>query len=82
MAIFYIGRLLLNLSEVVFSFVAASYDFVDKFEELLVFDFSVEEVEMMLVLDVREHIGSGDVGLAHDRVQSHFMVVQLACVDH
>ena len=82
MPIFYIGRLLLDLSEVGFSFVAASYDFVDKFEELLVFDFPVEEVEMMLVLDVGEHIGSGDIRLAHDRVQPHFMVVKLPCVDH
>lgn len=43
-------------------------DFVYKFEQLLVLDFAIQEIEIVLVLDVVEHIDSVDIGLAHYRI--------------
>ena len=37
---------------------------------------------MVLVLDVVQHIDPAHLGLAHDRVQTHFVVIKLATVDH
>jgi len=65
-----------------FTFVGSGNDFIDELQELLVFDFSVEEVEVVFILDVVEHIDSVDIGLSHDRIQSHFVVVELPTVDH
>lgn len=54
---------------------------IDEFEDLVVFDFAIDEVEVVLVLDVAEDVQSRAAAL-EDGVESHLVVVEFAGVQH
>jgi hypothetical protein len=65
---------LFDLGQLV-ALIASRDDLIDEFEQLGVFDLAVQEIKIVLVFYVVEHIDSVSVALLEDRIQSHFMVI-------
>lgn len=65
---------LFDLGQLV-ALIASGDDFIDEFEQLCIFDLAVQEVKIVLVFYVVEHINSVGVALLEDGIQSHFVVI-------
>lgn len=73
---------LLNVREWGFGFSESLKHFVDELENLLVFEFGVEEVQVMLGFNIVEDIVSVDARLSENRIDTHFVVIKFASISY
>ena len=57
---------LLNFLEAWLGFTKSVEDFVNKFEDLLIFEFGIEEVKVMFGFYIVEHVIPVDIGFPQD----------------
>jgi hypothetical protein len=69
---------LLNFLEAWLGFTKSVEDFVNKFEDLLIFEFGIEEVKVMFGFYIVEHVIPVDIGFPQDRIDTHFVVIKFA----
>lgn len=56
--------------------------FIDELKQLRVLELPIQKIQVVLVLHVVQHIDAPHFGLTQDRIQTHFVVVQLTALNH